>query len=369
MKILLLSCNTGNGHNSAAKALVSCINNNYHITCSEIDVLKLAGKTVSEKADKIYCGMVVKSPASFNAIYKAGELVSKMKFKSPVYYANTLYAYNLAKFIHSHGFDTIIFTHLFPMETITYIKKRYLPNIKTYGIFTDYTCIPFVSETQLDAYFIPHEDLIYECVSKGMDIVKLVPTGIPVDLSLSEPMNKITAKRLLNLPTDKHTILVMTGGMGFGKVTQTCSCLLSQLDDSCHIVVLTGRNKELKKNLDMRFYNNPQISSVSFTDDVQIYLNAADIILTKPGGMTSTEVAALRKPLIHTLPIPGCETQNAIFFSERNMSLRADTPKQAASLTSMLLNSRELRNLLVSNQEKYINPYAADDIISYIVGG
>lgn len=117
-------------------------------------------------------------PKMFGAIYKAGEAVDRVRFRSPVYYANTLYAKKLAAYILEEKFDAVVCTHLFAMEALTYIKKRGLLTVPSYGVLTDYTCIPFFEETDVDEYFIPHADLADELCAKGMKKERLIPTGI-----------------------------------------------------------------------------------------------------------------------------------------------------------------------------------------------
>ena len=148
-----MSCDTGEGHNSAARALVGAFNRR-NIDCTLIDPLIFRGSKASEIVSASYTAMLRKAPALFGIIYKAGDIYSSTRIVSPVYYANSKYAPGLREYIEDKGFDAVVSTHLFPMEALTAIRKKGGFNIPCYGVLTDYTCIPFFGETKLDGYFI-----------------------------------------------------------------------------------------------------------------------------------------------------------------------------------------------------------------------
>ena len=123
MKILILSCRTGEGHNSAAKAVKEALDD-FGAECELVDALTFSGRRPNE--------IVTNS-------YKAGDLYSSTKLASPVYWANSLYAERLRAYIENGGFTAVVCSHLFPMETLTWLKRRGEITQKCYGILTDYT--------------------------------------------------------------------------------------------------------------------------------------------------------------------------------------------------------------------------------------
>ena len=179
MKVLILSCNTGQGHNTAGKAILETFTAR-GVDCTMMDTLRLAGEDVSRKVSGAYCGLTTHFPRGFGWLYKAGSAISNDRVKSPVYYANTTYARHLLEVIHEGGYDRVVMPHLFPAEALTWLRRRGDLDVLTYVVGTDYTCIPFWEETEMDHYLIPHKDLVAEFVKKGVPEEKLVPTGIPV---------------------------------------------------------------------------------------------------------------------------------------------------------------------------------------------
>ena len=96
-------------------------------------------------------------------------------------------------------------------------------------------------------------------------------------------------------------------------------------------------------------------------------MKSSEIILTKPGGLTTTEIATLRKPFIHTMPIPGCENYNAQFFENRKMSISCDSIDEVIKNTKELLNNKELQEEMIKNQEKYISQDTCDKISEVVI--
>ncbi len=149
MKALILSCNTGQGHNTAGKALLEALTRR-GIPAEMHDALAFGGRRASVVVSGGYVKMTQLRPAMFGRLYRAGELISSPRFKSPVYYANALYAGQLMRFIQDNGFDTVLCPHLFPAEALTWLRRRHGLKARVYGVATDYTCTPFWEETDVE---------------------------------------------------------------------------------------------------------------------------------------------------------------------------------------------------------------------------
>ena len=166
MNVLILSCNTGGGHNAAARAVAETFRA-HGDEAVVLDYLKLAGEKVSRTVGNVYVETVKIAPGLFGLLYKIGMLVSRLLRRSPVYYVNGKMAVYLAAYLKKHPADVIVMPHLYPAETITYMKRKGMKLPLTVAVMTDYTCIPFWEETDCDYYMIPHESLIPEIVKRG----------------------------------------------------------------------------------------------------------------------------------------------------------------------------------------------------------
>ena len=146
MKILLLSCSTGEGHNHCALAVKEALDARGHET-SFLDMLHMFGDPGPLSFDKILNRISTKAPDVFGVMYHAGAMYSANGVTSPVYMANIRHARQLNAFIRDNGYDAVVCSHLFPMETLTFLRRWERCDVKCYGILSDYTCIPFLTET------------------------------------------------------------------------------------------------------------------------------------------------------------------------------------------------------------------------------
>ena len=368
MKVLILSTGTGEGHNSAGKAVLEQFRKR-GIPCEMADVLGFASERAASYGKRIYVWSTVKATKVFKGAYKAGRAITSSRRKSPVYYANALYAEKLYHYIVDNGYDTIVMPHLFPAEALTYMLRKHgcRPDIRTYFVGTDYTCIPFTEETEADYYFIAHEELTEEYAKKGIAPEKLVPTGIPVSDRFRSLPSREEARESLGMNPEGHCILVMTGSMGYGKIENLVRALVSGMDGGDNVYILGGSNEKLKARLREAYREDPRVRVLDYTDRTAEYLAAADLLFTKPGGLTSTEAAVAGIPLAHTRPIPGCEDCNQAFYNAHGMSLSADSEEKLVEAAMELLSQPKACRQMIERQHQVINGNAARDICDFIL--
>lgn len=357
-----MTCSTGEGHNSAAHALETALLNE-GISCEIADPVSFQSERMKHAVSSVYNNIIKKTPSVFGAIYKLGDFYSSKKLPSPVYWANAQYADTLKAYILDNGFDTVVCTHLYGMEVMTAIRQDPNFTIPCYGVLTDYICIPFTDETHLDGYFVPNEDARQELISKGMPAEKVFSTGIPVNKAFSDHVDQMSARVQLDIPKDKKVFLVMTGGIGCENMMGLCDKLLRSLRSDGLIYVLVGKNENLKKTLDDKYRSTGQLQTISFTRQVPLYMAASDVLISKPGGLSSTEAAVANIPMVHVHAIPGCETYNAHFFSENGLSLYANNDKEAVTFANLLAYDEVEANRMRTMQRKFIPQNAAISII------
>ena len=158
----------------------------------------------------------------------------------------------------------------------------------------------------------------------------------------------------------------MTGSMGYGNIDALLSELLSLCRAQEHVIVLGGNNEALKSALREKFYGtNARI--LDYTNRVDEYMDACDLLFTKPGGLTSTEAASKRIPLVHTAPIPGCENCNAQFFASHGLSITGENMRDLAQQAYQLCSDQAALERMQAAQEKEIHRFAADAICDFII--
>lgn len=362
-KILVLSCGTGGGHNSAGKAIAEAFQKR-GIWCDFKEYLDIINPKVKNCVNSLYIRSTIGKGKIFKVTYHLGELYQRTKIKSPVYGLNSLSRRKLQQYIVENHYQYVITTHLFAAQALTTIKRKY--PIHFLAVATDYVSIPFWEETNPDYFVIPNEELKESFCKRGIPEEKLLPFGIPVSLQVREKIDVKKQKEELGLAPEKRHILVATGSMGFGKNEEMVQGLLTHKKPEDILIVACGSNEKMKQELEAKFAGRKDFVLLSYTNELIRYMQIADVILTKPGGLTTTEVAAMRKPLVHTMPIPGCENFNAEYFAQKGMSLKSENAEEVWQNTIRLLEDKDLQEKMLENQRKVINPQASEKIVDFV---
>ncbi len=358
MNVLLLSCGTGGGHDAACAACAEALESRGHrVTTLNPYTLKSAG--LARGVDKAYISMVQKVPAAFGAVYRLGDAYRHLPVKSPVYGLNRRMGPELDAYLLGGQFDAVLTTHLFPAEILTGLKRKGVPLPPVVYIATDYTCIPFTEETDCDAYVVPW-NASWEFIRRGLPPERVFALGIPVSARLSQPVDRAELRQELGLYPEKKLILLTGGSMGAGCLEQAVSLLVEQGDRNWQLVAVCGRNPELVDRL--RSVYGSFCTVLGYTDRFADYMRVSDLLVSKPGGLSSTEAAVCGVPLIHISPIPGCETANMRCFSAQGMSLAVTDPEvQLLDACRRLLNGPE-REIMLENQRRGISADSAEII-------
>lgn len=352
MKILIISCSTGGGHNACAKYILEELKNN-NIEAEFKDFYDIVNKKAKKLSEKLYLSTLNGNGKIFKVVYKLGELYSKTKLKSPVYSVNKLHKKKLYNYIIQNKIDLVITTHIFPALTLTAIKK-----VPFLLVATDYTACPFMEEANPN-YYVIQNGIEKDFINKGIDEKKLLKTGIPVSSNFIKNAKDIR----YNLNIDKEkTILIMLGSMGFGNINKIVNNLLEI--DNTKIIIVTGSNKELYNKL--KKIKNKKLITLGYVHNMNDLIYSSDIVVSKPGGLSSTEIASINKPLIHAFAIPGIETINTNFFYNHKMSIKCDNENEIIQNIIKLLNDNKLQKEMVKSQSKIINKNSASDLVKFI---
>ena len=331
MKVLILSCNTGEGHNSTCTAIQEWLDA-HGIESMRADALGFLSGRTSEIISKGHVFIYRRVPKLFGIGYKFEENHTP-RF---IYDESARGAKALLQFLEDNAIDTVICVHVFPALTMTAIRKRHPGRFRCYFVATDYTCSPGVSEAEMDAYFIPHESLRAEFAACGVPVDKLVVTGIPVRESFCTRMPRAEARRRLKLPENARVLLFSCGSMGCGPMKKLALLLQSRLPEDGYLVIICGSNRKLYHSLTA--LRGPCIRVVGFTKRMSMYMDAADVYLSKAGGLSTTEAIAKRLPLIYVDAIPGCELHNRDFMTHCGIAATAKGLPELAALACARLD-------------------------------
>ena len=368
MKVLILSCNTGQGHNTVARALAREFAA-HDVYCEIADALAFDSKLVSRFVCGIYAKAAVHTPRIYTLCYNTAELLAQYSpdGRSICYLTNMKYSGKLYRYIRDNGFDVVVAAHVFPAESVTRILRKHRHPFASYFIATDYGYPLFLRETRMDGYFVAHRDLVDDFATHGVPRDKIVPMGIPVAEGFARRHDKAQARRALGFSQDDRILLVMGGSMGFGPIEELIRHLVAARRSHDRIVVMGGNNEKLKANLRFAYAHQPAVRVLDYTTLVGLYMDAADLLVTKPGGLSTTEAAVKGIPLILSDPIPGWEEDNVAFFVGHGMARTAKGVRAMADAAFSLLDDPAACGAMVEAQRAHTNADAARDMCEYII--
>ena len=334
MRILLLSCNTGGGHNSAATAIRAHFSER-GIDCDIRDALLFVSKAHTEILSKGHFFMYRHLPQLFGVGYRFEE-------KHPprfLYKQMALGAKRFAAFLHENAYDAIICTHIFGNMFVTEARRKCGITLPHYVVTTDYAMHPGTDMVDASRYFVAAEQVRLSLIDAGIPADRIIASGIPVSPDFLRSFDQLAVRRQLGLPEKGKTVLLFSGSIGCGKLNRIAPELVRRLPADCNLAVLCGHNKRMYKLL--QDHIGPRITVVGYTTRVAEYMAAADLCITKPGGLSTTEMLAIGLPMVLMLSVPGCETRNLQFFKNLGVAVGTNDWNEAIQLTVDLINDEE----------------------------
>lgn len=362
MKGLILSITAGQGHNQTAKVLNDYFNQ-HNVECSYMDVYEYINPILSDSVSKLYLMSTKAMPKVYGKIYRLCEKKPGDEMHTLPRLTNHLLGKKLSKMINKENPDFIICTHVFAALLITCLEGEISSNIKTFGIITDFTIHPYWEDTKLDYYITPSDVLTNQAVKRGLPARKFLPIGIPIDTKFETKMDRLDALKALKLP-NKRTVLIMSGSMGFGNILEQIS-ELDKLSLDFQIISVCGNNKKLKKSIDC-LETKKSVYNYGYVNNVDVMMDASDCIITKPGGLTTSEALAKGLPMIISNPVPGQEDRNVEFLLNAGAAIKvSNTYPIDEAMHQMFASDRmSLIRQAISILGK---PNATRDLADYII--
>lgn len=360
MKVVILSCNTGGGHNSAAQAIQARLQAR-GAEAEIVDALSFMPKVQSRVITRGHVFAYKKLPKLYGVGYRFEENhTPKGMYRQCAPASEKLYP-----FLKERGYEAVICVHVFAALMMTHIRRVYGTAAPAYFVATDYTCSPGVELTEMDGYFVPRE-LCQEFAQCGVELERIVETGIPVGEACYRPKDAGDAKRELGLDLGRRQVVISCGSMGCGPMRSLALLLAELLPEDTDLTVLCGNNRSLKRDLQI-LKRNKRVRVLGFTDKMFQWLAVADVLLSKPGGLTSTEAMTMGVPFICVNAVPGCETRNLQFFCRRGFAVTARRVPGLVDLTLALLSQPERCGEMVRRQREQFSSPAAEAIADAVL--
>ena len=369
MRVLILSCSTGGGHNSCAAA-ISEVFNKYGHFCETKDSLSFVSDGFADFMSKGHSLLYRRFPSLFKNGYNfAEEHPNVLKDDSAAYKVLTKGAERLRSFLAEGNYDAVICVHVFSgMILREALSGQDKLKPKTAFLATDYTCSPGVEAFDYDMVFIPDESLREEFILRGIPEERIIPTGIPVRKTFLESAGKAEAKLHCGIVPEHRHLLVMCGSMGCGPFEKIISCLSENLPEDIEITAVCGNNEKLRNKLYETYKTSENIHILGFAGDVSLLMESADLFLTKPGGISTTEACVKALPMVFVDAVAGCEEYNLRYFLSAGGAFSADTPEKIAEKCLSLLSDGEKLGEMAKALERLRKPSASGEIYLNIGG-
>lgn len=348
MKVLIMSVTAGQGHNSTAKAMSAYLTDN-GCDVRILDTLRYINTFLGLTVDKGYLFLSSKAKLAYKSAYRLAEKRKKSELEiSPSALTVRMAALKIKKYVDNYNPDVIICTHVFAGVFIDILKHDYDLKAKSIGILTDFAFHPYWEDgVELDFVVVPDKILMYQALQKGFEENQVLPFGIPINPRFENKISKQEARRKLALDENKTTILVMGGSMGYGNIGKTLESI-DKIDADFQVINVCGNNKRTKEKIDKMEFSKT-VLNLGFTDNIDELMDAADLIVSKPGGLTTSEALAKGLPMVIVNPIPGQEERNTEFLLNNGCAMQVTNTLGIEEIIYIMLNNKGKLELMKNN--------------------
>ena len=369
-KVLILSAAVGAGHLRAAEALEKAFNQMQAAEeVKNIDVLNYTNPLFRRLYGKAYLDMVNTMPEVLGWMYDS--LDKPWENERRRLALDRLNAQPLINLLKKEKPDLAVCTHFLPSEIISWLKAKKKIEFPQTIVVTDFDAHAMWLCHNYEQYFVALEETKIHLAKIGIPAEKITVSGIPIDPLFAENKDKTEMREKFGLDKDRLTILVSAGGFGVGNVEHLLEAL-SDLQTPSQIVAICGRNEELKSKLEKlarEKLNNERVTfkPIGFTREMDEYMSAADLIVGKPGGLTTSE--ALAKGLIFVVvnPIPGQEERNSDHLLEKGCAIKCNNLPVLSYKIDELVKDQARFAAMRENVRRFARPNASREIVERLL--
>lgn len=368
-KILILSASAGAGHVRAAAAIEKAFAlepNDYQV--EHIDVLNYTSKLFQKLYSKVYLDLVNRTPELFGWLYDKTDTPWENEKRRLAF--NKLNSRPFIKMVEAYQPDMIVCTHFLPAEIVSWLRAQERLTCPQVIVVTDMDAHAMWLCRHYEHYFVAMEETRVLLTSVGIDPGKITISGIPIDPIFAQPKDSRQMRLKHGLDPDRTTILVSAGGWGVGPLDQLIE-VLTTLRHQAQLVVICGRNEELKARLDGLAQTlrdkAVRIKPMGYTTEMDEYMSAADLLVGKPGGLTTAEALAKGLIMVIVNPIQGQEERNSDHLLEEGVAIRCNNLATMAYKIDRLLEDTARLAVMRDNLARLARPHAADTIVKKVI--
>ncbi len=366
-RILILSASVGAGHLRAAEAVEAALRETLpHATVKNLDVLEMTNRLFRRLYSRFYLDLVNKAPHVLGYFYDLLDQPSRSGRNRGDRLRLALEKLNLRpfiKFLKAQPWDLVINTHFLPAEIIASLRKKKELTLPQVTVTTDFETHRLWVNQPCERYFTATEDGALYLQHWGVPASDTCASGIPVHPVFSRPKERDALLAKHELAGDRPIVLQLAGGFGVGPVERLYQALLS-VAVPLQVVAVAGRNEALKSDLQkVAVPPKHRAKVLGFTKEIDELMAVADLVMSKPGGLTTSETLARGAVMVVVNPIPGQESRNSDFLLESGAAIKVNNVGTLAHKVTELLSDRARLQQLRANVRKVARPRAAFDVV------
>lgn len=366
-KILVMYITVRSGHYQAARALEEGIRVlNPEAEILTIDAFQYLNPVLARIVDRLYLSVIQNAPELWDKLYDNPKVVRRSDWLRRI--LHTYDSPRLQGLLEEFEPDAVACTQAFPCGLVADYKKEKNFQIPLYGVVTDFQPHAFWIYPLVDGYIVGAPESRLWLLNHRTDPAKIFVTGIPIDPHFSENPGVDLIRRRLQIANGVPTILLMGGGQGLGPLLEAAKALGS-MKRPLQLLVVAGSNERLYHRLIAQI---PRLTCsvrvfghVGFIADL---MRVATLIITKPGGLTTSEALASGLPIIVLNPIPGQEVKNANFLARANVARQAETPRALPQILEYLLEHPQELSQMSANSRRLGKPNSAVEAARIVLG-
>jgi processive 1,2-diacylglycerol beta-glucosyltransferase len=373
-RIAILHATAGAGHKTAAQSLAAAISAiRPGAAVREVDTLVFASRLYRSTYAASYNAMAARAPRLWGALYRSWAVAPVNKGTAPMRLAvDRLNLRRLVRVAEREHPDAIVCTHFLPVEALSPRRGRGSLRVPLFCVITDFTAHPIWVFPHVDRYFVASDEVATELEAHGVAREHIEVTGIPVDPRFATRIGRAAARRRVGLAADRPVVLLMGGGSGVGPLGEL-ALRLADLDARPQVVVVCGTNARLARRLETLVQErqargaSPEVKVVGFTHEVDVWLEACDLLVGKAGGLTCSEALVKGTPLVIFKPTPGQEVRNADYLERHGAALHADTVDEVEVAVEDWLGDAEELERRRAAALALARPHAAETIARHVL--
>jgi len=369
-KVLLLSASAGAGHMRAAEAVEKAFNQFGNVNeIRHLDVLNYTNKPFRHFYSKAYIDLVNKMPEVPGWMYD--KLDQPWKNERRRLALDKLNTRPLVKLLRDYQPDLIVCTHFLPAEIVSWLKAKERLASRQAIVVTDFDVHAMWLVHHYEHYFVAIEEARVYLEALGIPPAKITLSGIPIDPVFAQKKDKLNMRAKHGLEADRPTILLSAGGFGVGSVEPLIASL-KPMKQRAQIIAICGRNEELRKRLlkataKQKLTDTVLIKPIGYTREMDEFMTAADLVLGKPGGLTTSEALAKGLAFVIVDPIPGQEERNSDHLLEAGVAIRCNNLPILSYKLDTLLADRSRMSKMQTAAKKLGHPNSARDIVNRLM--